>query len=382
MSSKNPPTLVAHSIDVGLGLVKHTVLETHTDVPSRIAFEAFPALAIPADPSALRSVVRPRDTFDVPVPMPDGNISLFEVGPEIRRAQTGTEFGRILTTDYYTSQIYEALMLGALRRTGSSVIDILVVGLPVSQYLVPESRDALSRRWTSSAEGHDVGDGLRVVVRDVIVRPQPLGGYFDSWQHLELFREAIARSPAAEVLPRIESAEQVSELNVLVVDPGELTLDWLVMNKGQINERASGAAVDAGRFRVVRAVAEALSNDVGRKLATMNYPDIDHALRTTNKIKIEGKIYDLARYKGIISAHVLDPVNQMVQGVRGMADTLDVIVMVGGHPELYRDALTLKYPHLPIVTLPDPVFANVRGYQSVGEFVAADQAQQRAQQAA
>lgn len=45
---------------------------------------------------------------------------------------------------------------------------------------------------------------------------------------------------------------------LLVVDPGKNTLDWLQVDEGCINTKASGATSDAGCYRTVRAVAEAL----------------------------------------------------------------------------------------------------------------------------
>jgi plasmid segregation protein ParM len=356
---------VAHSIDVGLGYVKHTTRlgEGH------IGFTSFPAVAIPSDPSVLRQIdgQRSRNTIDVPVKGAGGVISHYEVGPDILQAQTGTEFGRVLTGDYYSSTIYDALMLGALRLIGDTVIDMLVVGLPVGQYLVQERREYLINKWKTGDEGIDTGDGHRVVIRDVIVRPQPLGGYVEALNHLDLVNAAIKASPAGQVLPEFTEAQQVIDLNVLVIDPGEHTLDWLVVNKGSIVDRASGAAEDAGRHRVVRAVTEALQVDIGRPLQSLVHPLINKALHEGRPLKLQGEYFDLGKYLGAINAAIADPVNRMFEGLRGMLDVIDLIVIVGGHPQLYRDMIAARFKSLPIVVLPNSVMANVSGYQAMGE---------------
>ena len=51
-----------------------------------------------------------------------------------------------------------------------------------------------------------------------------------------------------------------------MIDPGEHTLDWLLIQQGTINPRASGAASDAGRHRVVRSVLDRWCAEIGRPL--------------------------------------------------------------------------------------------------------------------
>jgi plasmid segregation protein ParM len=355
----------AHSIDVGLGYVKHTTREDN----GTIGYRSFPAVAIPSDPSALRQIAsRGRNTIDVPVVAMDGVTSSYEVGPDIVQAQTATEFGRILTGGYYASPIYDALMLGALRFIGATEIDVLVVGLPVGQYLIEERRNSLVDRWKTGPEGIDTGDGHRVVIRDVIVRPQPLGGYVEALNHLDLINAAIKASPSGAMMDEITESEAVVGMNVLVVDPGEHTLDWLVVSKGNIVDRASGAAEDAGRHRIVRAVTEALQADIGRPLAAFVHPMINAALSSDKQIvKLMGEFHDLTKYRGVINASVEDPVNKMVEGLRGMLEIIDLVIIVGGHPQLYRDQVAARFKSLPIVVLPNPVMANVSGYQAMGE---------------
>src|SRR5690349_18297119 len=76
-SSSQP---VVRAIDVGFGRVKCTL-----PAEGGVAVTSFPSMAIPADPSAVRSLsTRRRDTFDVPV-----GDALYEVGRDVGLAQAG-----------------------------------------------------------------------------------------------------------------------------------------------------------------------------------------------------------------------------------------------------------------------------------------------------
>lgn len=349
---------VVRSIDLGFGLVKLS----RRAAEGGIEYMVFPSMAIPSDPSAMREIAsRTRDTFDVPV-----GKSSYEVGVDVTLAQTGNDFGREITDDYFRSPIYDALMKGALRYMGDAVIDLLVVGLPVSQYQNDDRVAYLAEHWrTATGDGIDLGDGHSVRIIDVVVRPQPLGGYVEMFNHIAEVQKAMHGSCD------IKSSDDVLDLTTLVVDPGEHTLDWLLIQEGQINKKASGAANDAGRHRTVRAVSEALQAKLGRPLGPAILPRINDALRGDMQIKLSGVRYDLREFESVIATSVEDPINRMIEGLRGMVEVLDLIVLVGGHPGRYHDELQRRYPNIPILVFPHSVEANVRGYQCIGEELAA-----------
>jgi plasmid segregation protein ParM len=171
-------------------------------------------------------------------------------------------------------------------------------------------------------------------------------------------------------LKPLASADDLDELAVLMVDPGEHTLDWLLIQQGTINPSASNAASDAGRHRVLRAVQAALSEDVGRPLGVSVEPHINEALRRKKPVKLSGVAYDLEKYEPRIMSVVEDAVNRMIDGLRDATEIVDLIVLVGGHPERYRDVLKRRFPAIPAFVMPDPVSANVRGFQMIGEAMA------------
>ena len=347
---------VVRAIDVGFGLVKLSLR-----AGDGVGFTSFPSMAIPADASAVRTLgPRRRDTFDVPV-----NGIKYEVGREVGLAQAGGNFGRDVTDEFYRSAIYEALTKGALRymaEAGDGYIDVLVLGLPVNQYNDAKRRDYLRSQFEGEIA---IGDGKTLAVRRVIVQAQPMGGYAALDDHLDELNAVIAATPGA--LDPLPNGEALDELAVLMVDPGEHTLDWLLIQQGAINTRASGAASDAGRHRVVRAVMESLCSTIERPLGPSTMPRINDALREQRPVKLAGVAHDLKPFDPVIRSVVEDSVNRMIDGLRDAHEILDLIVIVGGHPQHYRDVLAKRFPAIPVFVMPEAMGANVRGFQMIGE---------------
>jgi plasmid segregation protein ParM len=350
---------VVRAIDVGFGLVK-------LSLPGRgkVEYTSFPSMAIPADASAVRSLsTRRRDTYDVPV-----NGALYEVGRDVGLAQAGGSFGRDVTDEFYRGAIYEALTKGALRymaEAGDTHIDLLVLGLPVNQYNDAKRRDYLKATYEGDIA---IGDGKTMKVGKVVVQAQPMGGYAALDDHLDALNRTIADTGGA--LQPLGSSEELDDLAVLMIDPGEHTLDWLLIQQGTINPRASGAASDAGRHRVVRAVQDALSAEIGRPLGPAVLPRINEALRLKQPVKLSGVAYELGRYEPQIMSVVEDSVNRLVDGLRDAHEIVDLIILVGGHPERFRDVLQRRFPAIPVFIMPESVSANVRGFQLIGEALA------------
>ena len=351
---------VVRAIDVGFGLVKLSVRAA-----DGVDFINFPSMAIPADASAVRGLgTRRRDTFDVPV-----NGAKYEVGCDVGLAQAGGSFGRDVTDEFYRGTIYEALTKGALRymaEAGDASIDVLVLGLPVNQYNDVKRRDYLRSLYEGDI---DIGDGKQISVRKVIVQAQPMGGYAVLGEHLDELNRVISDTPGA--LQPLASGDALDDLSVLMIDPGEHTLDWLLIQQGSINPRASGAASDAGRHRVVRSVLESLAAEIGRPLGPAVMPRITDALRSQSAVKLAGVAHDLDRFEPEIMSVIEDSINRMVDGLRDAHEIVDLMVLVGGHPERYRDVLVRRFPAIPVFIMPESMVANVRGFQMIGEAVSA-----------
>ena len=348
---------IALAIDIGYGQVKLSYL----DERGEITYMSFPSIAVPADPSLMRGLARSRNTFDVPTT--GGGV--YEVGIDITLAQTGNDFGREITDHWVASPIYEALMKGALRYQDQERIDMLYLGLPVSHYKVLDRQVNLAAMYQNREI--DLGDGKIVSIGEVRIIPQPYGGYLELADHIDILNKVIESGNGQYSLPALQGPEELAELTMLVVDPGENTLDWLLVVKGIMNTRASDATSDAGRHRVVRAAAESLQAKLGTPVSKANWPRINDALRSDWKIKISGKIYDLREFEKDIRAVIKDPINRMIEGLKGLEDQLDVIGVVGGHPEFYCDELKRIFPHIPIYVSEGSIYANLRGFQALAD---------------
>ena len=356
MLASSAPQPVIRAIDVGFGLVKLSIRDGDA-----VGFMSFPSMAIPADASAVRSVgTRRRDTYDVPVAG-----ARYEVGREVGLAQAGGNFGRDVTDEFYRGAIYEALTKGALRymaEQGDTSIDLLVLGLPVNQFNDVKRRNFLRSHYGGDL---DLGDGRTMRVGRVVVQAQPMGGYAALDEHMGALNAVISRTGGA--LGPLPDGEALDDLCVLMIDPGEHTLDWLMIQQGTINQRASGAASDAGRHRIVRAVLDSLCASIGRPLGPAVLPRINTALRENKPVKLAGVAHDLRPFEPVIMSVVEDSINRMIDGLRDAHEIVDLMVIVGGHPERYRDVLARRFPSIPVFVVPDALEANVRGFQMIGE---------------
>ena len=83
---------------------------------------------------------------------------------------------RSLHADYAKTDSYKALFHAGLLLTGQKEIDLLVTGLPVSQFQDEALREDLRKRFTGE---HKITAKRTVNVKDVMVVAQPIGGLLD-----------------------------------------------------------------------------------------------------------------------------------------------------------------------------------------------------------
>jgi plasmid segregation protein ParM len=100
-------------------------------------------------------------------------------------------------------------------------------------------------------------------------------------------------------------------------------------------------------------------------------PRINEALRRHQPVKLSGVAHDLGKYEPQIMSVIEDSLNRMVDGLRDAHEIVDLIVLVGGHPERYREVLSRRFPAIPVFVMPEAMAANVRGFQLIGEALAA-----------
>lgn len=325
---------IVRALDLGWGYTKLS----RAAAGGAIEFLAFPSLAPRHVGTNLSgSVLGARDTVVVDV---DG--TLYEVGPDSADLDTN-DASRNLNDAYIHTEQYRAVFLGALHYIGEPVIDVLVVGLPLSNM---HNADKLKALMVGQ---HRVNGGKTVEVKDALVLPQPLGGLY----------YCIGLK---DTMPELEFIAE--EMN-LVIDPGFLTFDFLVSNGSKAIENRSGAH-NSGVSKVLRAVAESVSARYGIKYE--NLSAIDRGLRR-RKIKINGETVELDEHIRNTRSVLEGAVNYM-RNLVGDGSDIDNIILLGGGAAIYRRTIEQYYPKHRIVAIEDTQLANVRGFQAAGEKVA------------
>jgi plasmid segregation protein ParM len=378
MNQSTNPQLepIVRAIDAGFGVMKFTRRATQEEAgqaKNGVVFDSFLSLTLDAtgDQAAVANA-RTRDTVLV-----DYNGSSYEVGKGVEHALVASDFGRDMTDAYYDSDVYHALMRGALTYMKEDEIDTLVLGLPMNHYQKKARVASLQAHYTGKIE---LGQGRSVMIDKVLVHPQPFGGYVSLGHDLDGINAALKQYPECGITP-LKAASDLSKLNILIVDPGEFTLDWLLMTPGGHAERVSSAAGDAGRHRILREIHALVEKKLERPLGASFVTDLDRALRNKEPIRIGGRLFDLSgpEFTSAITKAVEDPVRQLLESLRGADDRIDFIAVLGGSPEEVANALRKARPFLPLYCpssgrgQASSMFANLKGFQEWGE-AAADQA--------
>jgi plasmid segregation protein ParM len=276
----------ARAIDAGFGVMKFTRPATRAeskDAFNGVVCDHFLSVAIDAEKEQVSvDSGRKRDTVLVAY---DGRSC--EVGKDVKYAMVASDFGRDMTDFYYESKVYHALMCGALAYMGDEYINTLVLGLPMKHFENNKRVATLESQYTGEI---DLGHGRKVTIGQTIVHPQPFGGYISLGNDLDGINKTLSEYPECGI-KRLKSVEELYSLNVLIVDPGEFTLDWLLMAPGGQAQRVSS---DAGRHRILREVHALLEAKIGRPMGASFMTDIDEALRHKQPILIGGRAYDLS----------------------------------------------------------------------------------------
>ncbi len=243
---------------------------------------------------------------------------------------------RELHPDYPATAGYRALVHAALLAAGRERIDMLVTGLPVSQWLDPAAREALQARLTGI---HAVTPARSVAVAEVQVLPQPAGAYFDF----------AATEPDA-----------VADARVLVVDAGFFSVDWVLFDEGAMRGINSGTSTAAVSL-VLEEAADLIRRDHGSRIAR---DLLERAVRNgTAAVPLFGRPVELAPYlveAAKQTAHVA--VTAIRQTLRGERREVDVVLLAGGGAETYAAATRAAFPRARVAVPQIPVLANVRGF--------------------
>lgn len=336
--------LVVRAIDVGYGHVKFT---DGYDSEGELMAESFPSQSPIGKPSNVfkSEIMSTRDTFMVPV-----GDRIYQVGRGVRHALHGHEETEVLDKRFSLSEVYRALLYGALNYMLPSLpertIDFLVMGLPLTTFSTFGVE--LSKVFVGKHVINTQGDAITIGRCSIF--PQPLGSY-----------AAYLNAP----LPRHTSAP-----NALVVDPGYNTVDWfscfgMVANPEQSN------SVERGMSAVLRTIAKSIIESTGvsaNESAVVRL--LDRAMLEGTEFRLKGKVIPLEPYLSAGYAIIEQAVYAMHQNV-GEGERIDIILVTGGGASLYAPFIRRAYPDHEVLELPDPALANVRGFHYIGERLAA-----------
>jgi len=325
--------LVVRAVDVGYGYTKWIQQPSTTDPVAR----AFPSIAPLAGDRAIGEALgHRRDTVEVNV-----NGVAYEVGNDARLAQ-GSYYGRNMDDNFCLSAEYMALVRGAMTMMRVEHIDLLVVGLPLSTFSTKKKalREALIGE-------HDLAEGKKVIVEDVLVLAQPHGALATHGLESGKFRELQ------------------SQRN-LIVDAGSRTFDWLVSEGFKMMEQKSDA-VNRGMIDVLEAVAAGVSQVLDTRYSDLER--IDKALRSGANFTAMGQKIDLEPLKAGARRIAVDAVAAMRRKVDAQDDSaafIDNIVVSGGGAFFFKDVIRESFPKHQLKVMPHSMMANVRGFQLLG----------------
>lgn len=333
------------AVDVGYGNVKMVVGDQHSVSREFV----LPAGAAPVDlmPKLVNKQPDLKGGELVLVPGEDDSVEAWVGGVEQIHVQNGTR----PTHDNYTrTKEYHALVLAALARQRNERIDLLVTGLPVSQFYSDKGeslRRDLQRLMTGK---HHINDQVTVEVERTLVIPQPTGTFM-----------GVAMKDEYAYLVEDDS------LTTLCFDVGFFSVDWVNMSGRSVREKSSGSS-QLATSHILELAAEQLSRQLDR---FVDRDRLDAAYRSgAQELRVGGEVVDYRSVLTEIGEKVGRRVaDQVMSSLRNESRGVDVLLLAGGGAELYAPAMQRAFPKARVIRTEDPVMSNARGYFAYGNLV-------------
>ncbi|MFC6674036.1 plasmid stability protein StbA [Marinobacterium aestuariivivens] len=252
---------------------------------------------------------------------------------------------RELHKDYKSTDVYKALFYAALLMSEQHEIDVLVTGLPVNQANSEAQRKELAAFLLGE---HKITPKREVLVKDVVVVPQPAGAYMD----------IVHDTDDEGVL------EAIQEGKTVVIDPGFYSVDWVALVAGEIHYRSSGTSLKA-MSRVIQVANELIHDEHG---GAPGIEKIEKAIRTGKGMTyLFGQKIDLSEYMSQ-AAHTVtrEALTSMRKTMREDGMNADVVLLAGGGASDYAEAARELFPKSRIIESKDAVLSNARGFWHCG----------------
>lgn len=253
---------------------------------------------------------------------------------------------RSLHADYSSTESYKALFHAGLLMTGMTEIDVLVTGLPVSQFQDERRRKALEAQFTGK---HKVTPKRTVEVKSVKVVAQPIGGLFDMLnQDDEAGDDAVIDE----------------EARILVVDPGFFSLDWVLISDGEYHRRSSNTSLQASSVLLEQA-GILIAQEYGAKPTVEALENAVRAGKTS--ILLMGQRVDFQPYLKRASQELSSVIaNSIQKSLRSEQMSPDIVVLTGGGADFFRETIQDAFPRLKVISPNEPVLSNARGFWLMG----------------
>lgn len=329
---EQPFNLNVQALDVGYGFTKFT---TGVDKKGEPIFKSFPSLVPRAPMNDMAGEhFMTRDTIRI-----EHGGTEWEVGPDCYDIASKNDV-RALHDDFINTEQYKVLFKAALAYMDTTEIDLLVLGLPVSY--MSKKEEAIT-----FAKGTHAVAGKEIVVKDVIVVPQPLGA---------LYNHAITS----------DQFERLLQTNSLIIDPGYHTFDFLTTRGLQINPTRSGAR-PGGMHSILKAIQNSINTKEGVVFDDLNLIDTHLDLanyrpdNTKRSLYIYGKEVPLEDHVKNTGPVISENINYLINTVQ---DTKDIaqIVVAGGPGKVFEKGLRKAFPHNDIMLIDDGIYTNCRGF--------------------
>ena len=249
-------------------------------------------------------------------------------------------YERELHAEYVKTGAYKALYHASLLMTGVKEVDEVITGLPVNQYKEEWRREALKEMLTGT---HQVTPKRQVTVKSVKVLPQPAGAYV-----------SLIHSADDDLLETIE------EGRLLVLDPGYYSVDFCVLERGEVRYQSSGSSLKA-TSKILEQVNEMISKDHG---ARPTVEKIERSLRGGKEsVLVFGERVALKPYLDQAREYFAPEALKAVRkALREDGDNIDIVLLAGGGAEFYADACQELFPKSKTVVGENSVLSNALGF--------------------
>jgi plasmid segregation protein ParM len=260
---------------------------------------------------------------------------------------------------YCTSDAYHALTLAALAYMRQPVIDVLVLGLPLST--LPTYRAHLEKKYTG---------------RIVLPAPHTLGVTQDRPNSVDIKRVLVVPQPAGALMTVAHSEPELRKTTNLVVDLGYFTMDFLCTN-GLSPLPARSGAVEGGMSGFLDELHAAATSEYEKLLpgvlpGEFRMPHHQYEVALQGDKILRTSAGDLPLKDAVQQASSkLDQYLDMVAARVGNTDEILHVVLAGGGAELLAPRFKARFPRMRRVLTPaKPQMSIVQGYALAGASLA------------